>query len=210
MRNKCSLVVIVTKIYRYIGIRKDFCYYSQRGGSSPFEALKLIFANTSIFSGYICKVIRTYMQSYKPLLFANTSISDAAWRQDSKSAGLAWIFSDQGNTEITRSSSAQDHVSSPCMAEALAIREALLHAAALSYSHICHRTDSQVLARVINRRSSTIELFGILSDIGSLIFSPSSPFTSCNVVFVSRLANGPTDHLAKAQLQSHLGVNFRA
>jgi len=29
--------------------------------------------------------------------------SDAAWRQDSKSAGLAWIFSDQGNTEITRS-----------------------------------------------------------------------------------------------------------
>ena len=78
------------------------------------------------------------------------------------------------------------------MAEALAIREALLHAAALGYSHICLRTDSQVLSRVINRRSSTIELFGILSDIDSLIFSPSSPFGSCNVVFVSPLANGPT------------------
>lgn len=90
------------------------------------------------------------------------------------------------------------------MAEALAIREALLHAAALGYSHICLRTDSQVLSRVINRRSSTIELFGILSDIDPLIFSPSSPFGFCNVVFVSPLANGPADHLAKAQLQSHL------
>ncbi|KAF3588659.1 hypothetical protein F2Q69_00026648 [Brassica cretica] len=95
------------------------------------------------------------------------------------------------------------------MAEALAIREALLHAASLSFSHICLRTDSQVLARAINRRSSTMELFGILSDIDSLIFPSSSPFVSCVVIFFPRLANGPADLLAKAQLSSHLAVNSR-
>lgn len=32
--------------------------------------------------------------------------SDAAWKSESRSAGLAWIFSDQANTELTRASSA--------------------------------------------------------------------------------------------------------
>ncbi|KAF2581483.1 hypothetical protein F2Q68_00001783 [Brassica cretica] len=43
-------------------------------------------------------------------IFCNT---DAAWKSDSNSAGLAWIFSDQSGLEIDRSSSAQDHVASP-------------------------------------------------------------------------------------------------
>ena len=43
-------------------------------------------------------------------IFCNT---DAAWKSDSNSAGLAWIFSDQSGLEIARSSSAQDHVASP-------------------------------------------------------------------------------------------------
>ncbi|XP_018487422.1 uncharacterized protein LOC108857911 [Raphanus sativus] len=138
-------------------------------------------------------------------IYCNT---DAAWRADHKSAGLAWIFTDSTATEISRSSSAQDRVSSPCMAEALAIREALLQAASLNITHICLRTDSQVLTKAINRRSSTMELFGLLSDIDSLIFSSASPFIFCSVVFVSREANGPADLLAKAQLNSYLGVNF--
>ncbi|XP_013624192.1 PREDICTED: uncharacterized protein LOC106330230 [Brassica oleracea var. oleracea] len=90
-------------------------------------------------------------------IFCNT---DAAWKSDFNSAGLAWIFSDQSGLEIASSSSAQDHVASPCMAEAIAIRDALLHAASLNYSHICLRTDSQVIAQAINRRSSTMKLYG--------------------------------------------------
>ena len=96
------------------------------------------------------------------------------------------------------------------MAEAIAIRDALLHAASLNYSHICLRTDSQVIAQAINRKSSTMELYGLLSDIDSLIFSTSSPFVFCFVVFIPRTANGPADQLAKAQFASHLRVNSRA
>lgn len=140
-------------------------------------------------------------------IFCNT---DAAWKSDSNSAGLAWIFSDQSGLEIARSSSAQDHVASPCMAEAIAIRDALLHAASLNYSHICLRTDSQVIAQAINKRSSTMELYGLLSNIDSLIFSTSSPFVFCFVVFIPRTANGPADQLEKAQFTSHLGVSSRA
>ncbi|KAG2260878.1 hypothetical protein Bca52824_080172 [Brassica carinata] len=135
---------------------------------------------------------------------------DAAWKSEHSAAGLAWIFTDSTSSEIARASSCQDRVSSPCMAKALAIREALLHAASLNLSHICLRTDSQVLIRAINRRSSTMELFGLLSDIDSLIFSFSYPFASCSIVFVFREANRQAVLLAKIHLQSYLCVNSRA
>ncbi|KAF3588658.1 hypothetical protein F2Q69_00026649 [Brassica cretica] len=35
--------------------------------------------------------------------------SDAAWKSEARSAGLAWIFSNQANTELARASAAQDH-----------------------------------------------------------------------------------------------------
>lgn len=136
-------------------------------------------------------------------IFCNT---DAAWKSESKSAGLAWIFSDQSNREISRSATTQDFVNSPCMAEGLAIRESLLEAASLNFSHICLRTDSQVLAKAFNRKTSTIELYGLLSDIDSLISSSSSPFVFSSVVNIPRTANGPADQLAKAHLSAHLSL----
>ncbi|XP_013595061.1 PREDICTED: uncharacterized protein LOC106303296 [Brassica oleracea var. oleracea] len=39
--------------------------------------------------------------------------TDAAWNKDSKSAGLAWIFTDQTGKELNRGCLYQDHVSSP-------------------------------------------------------------------------------------------------
>ncbi|KAL0676554.1 hypothetical protein Bca4012_004535 [Brassica carinata] len=76
--------------------------------------------------------------------------TDAAWKAGS--AGLAWILSDQSGNELTHKSILLKYVSSPIMAEALAIRGALLHAASLKITHICIRTDSQVLAQVISQR----------------------------------------------------------
>lgn len=130
-----------------------------------------------------------------PTIFCNT---DASWK--AQSAGLAWIFSTQSEAELGRKALSLNFVSSPCMAEALAIRGALLHAASLNYTNICLRTDSQVLFGAINKRIWTIELFGILSDIDSLVFSSSSPFASCRIVFIPRSANGLADGLAKAHL----------
>lgn len=100
--------------------------------------------------------------------------SDASWKKGS--AGLALIFTDQVTTELARKSISLDHVTSPVMAEALVIKGALLHAATLNYTHICLRSDSKVLIRAISQRKWTTKLFGVLSGIDSLAFSPSSPF----------------------------------
>ncbi|KAF2566871.1 hypothetical protein F2Q68_00027967 [Brassica cretica] len=124
--------------------------------------------------------------------------TDASWK--SQSAGLTWIFTNQEGSEVASKGISLHHVSSPCMAEALAIRGALLNAASLGYHNICLRSDSQELIRAINGRKWTIELHGVLSDIDSLVFSASSTFTFCRFEFTPRSSNGPADRLAKAHL----------
>ncbi|CAN6879743.1 unnamed protein product [Brassica oleracea] len=78
--------------------------------------------------------------------------TDAAWKSDTKNAGLAWIFTDLATQEINRNSATQDSVSSALMAEALAIRGALLHVTSLHYTNIWIRSDSQVLIQVKDNR----------------------------------------------------------
>lgn len=136
-------------------------------------------------------------------VFCNT---DAAWRSDRKAAGLSWIFTDRNAQELHKASTPQANVSSACMAEALAIREALIQASSLQFTNICLRTDSQVLVRAITTRRRSTELYGILSDIDSLAFSASSPFHSCSFTFTPRACNGPADFLAKSCLVSYLGL----
>ncbi|KAF3578998.1 hypothetical protein DY000_02029628 [Brassica cretica] len=115
--------------------------------------------------------------------------TDASWKGGIKSAGLAWIFTDPSSQELQRGSCAQDFVSSPCMAEALTIREALLQAASLNYHHICVKSDSQVLVHTIFSRRRSSELFGVLADIDDLAFSSSS-FRSCRFIYIPRSLNG--------------------
>ena len=93
-------------------------------------------------------------------IYCNT---DAALRSDSKFLGLAWIFTER--QELDRGSLAQDRVSSAIMANALAIRIALLHAASCNYTHIWLCSDSQGLVRTITQRRRTVELYEVLSDI---------------------------------------------
>ncbi|KAL0837923.1 hypothetical protein Bca101_089813 [Brassica carinata] len=71
------------------------------------------------------------------------------------------------------------------MGEALAVREALLHTAYQNYSHICIRTDSQVLVQAISSHRHTTELYGVLDDIDDLSFSVFFPFACCRVVSFS-------------------------
>ncbi|CAN6812465.1 unnamed protein product [Brassica oleracea] len=93
------------------------------------------------------------------------------------------------------------------MAEALAICEALLQAAALNYRHICIKSDSQVLVNTISARRKSTDLFEVLADIDDLAFSTSSPFQSCRFFFISRSLNGLADGLAKNCLVTHLISN---
>ncbi|KAF2606587.1 hypothetical protein F2Q68_00043418 [Brassica cretica] len=133
--------------------------------------------------------------------------TDASSKGGIQSAGLAWIFTDPASKELHRGSAAQDFVSSPCMAEALAIREALLQAASLNYSHICVKSDSQVLVYMISACRRSTELFGVFADIDDLAFSASSPFLSCHFLFIPRALNELADGLAKNCLATHLISN---
>ena len=99
-------------------------------------------------------------------VFCNT---DAAWKSDS--ARIAWIFTDSSSTVLQQKALSLNHVSSPCMAEAIAIRGALLNAASLHFTNIYLRSDSQGLVKAINQKVWTIDLYGILSDIDYLAFS---------------------------------------
>lgn len=135
-------------------------------------------------------------------VFCNT---DASWRSDSKLAGLGWIFSQPDGQEISRGSSLQDHVPSALLAEAMAVKEALIHAASLNITQICLRTDSQVLHRAITTGRRPSELFGILSDVDSLVSPSSSSFSFCQFLFICRSRNGLADSIAKACLSLYLG-----
>ncbi|KAF2546299.1 hypothetical protein F2Q70_00023871 [Brassica cretica] len=92
------------------------------------------------------------------------------------------------------------------MAEALAIREALLHASDHHYKRIWLRSDSQGLITSINSNLRSIELYVILSDVDLMI---STKFHSVSFSFVSRTLNGPADSMAKACLcMNPLGVDL--
>ncbi|KAF3517486.1 hypothetical protein DY000_02063340 [Brassica cretica] len=81
-----------------------------------------------------------------PMVFCYT---DASWIASTKHAGLAWIFTDRAKKELNRGSHFRNLISSPLLAESLAIRASLLHASALGYTNIWIHSDSQKLVRAL-------------------------------------------------------------
>uniref|UniRef100_A0A0D3AFF5 Lon protease homolog, mitochondrial n=1 Tax=Brassica oleracea var. oleracea TaxID=109376 RepID=A0A0D3AFF5_BRAOL len=96
--------------------------------------------------------------------------------------GLQFLITAEGARTV-------EHVSSPLMAEALAMREAMQEASALI---------DQELARAINSKTYPMEFSGVLMDIELL----SSSFVFYYVSFIGRELNGVADALAKSALDS--------
>ena len=67
--------------------------------------------------------------------------TDGAWKEGSAAAGTGWIFSNSEG-EIGRGGKTHYHVASPILAEALAIRDALLHGLSLGFTSIWLRSDA--------------------------------------------------------------------
>ena len=89
--------------------------------------------------------------------FAGVSVyTDASWKEGSNNAGLGWIFTDHLGSIIIKESKLEEFVSSPLMAEGLAIREALLQARRQGYSTLTVFSDAQTLLRAINDRLSML------------------------------------------------------
>ena len=77
--------------------------------------------------------------------------TDGAWNT-SRRAGLGWCFENVPHGFYSEGSRALDHISSPLMAEALAMREAMQVAKRTSLHNVWFRTDSQELARAVNSK----------------------------------------------------------
>ena len=120
--------------------------------------------------------------------------TDAAWNNTTGAAGLSWIADDL--VSHSQHSATAYHVSSPLMAEALAVRSAINFSLARGVEAISIFSDSQTLIKIINRQEMKTEIFGILHDI----YHSALSFKSVKFSFIPRLANNNADSVANQAL----------
>ncbi|XP_013730853.1 uncharacterized protein LOC106434525 [Brassica napus] len=125
--------------------------------------------------------------------------SDAAWEKSSNKAGLAWIISGAQSNIKKQGSTTQEFVSSPLVAEALALRLGIIAAANLGLPKIRMLSDNQTLIRAITNDMQIKEIFGIIKDIHQI----STAFVDISFAFLPRFGNANADYLAKQTLMGH-------
>lgn len=124
--------------------------------------------------------------------------TDGAWDPISRNSGQGWVFHDPNGVSVEHRSSNRSHVASPLVAEALAVKAALLDAVAYGFFRLNIFSDSKSLVNLLNSSSSTIELHSLLFDIRVL----SCRFEVISFGFIPRLNNVKADSLAKSALLS--------
>ena len=130
-----------------------------------------------------------------PFVFCFT---DAAWQAGSNRAGCGWILKDHRDDFLKQGTGTFNNTSSPLMAEALAVRSALLIALDMGITRICIKSDCQALVATIFSKKHPADLHGITRDIELLSLS----FNCISFVFISRNLNCAADTLAKSALYS--------
>ncbi|WZY82801.1 uncharacterized protein LOC125607155 [Brassica napus] len=122
--------------------------------------------------------------------------TDAAWHATSTKAGCGWIFISQQDDQLHQGTAMFENTSSALVAEALAIRSALLNALEVGFTRIWIKTDCQALVAFINSKNHPKDLYGISRDIEHLSLS----FDCISFSYVSRNLNSKADSLAKSAL----------
>ncbi|XP_018443429.2 uncharacterized protein LOC108815283 [Raphanus sativus] len=128
----------------------------------------------------------------------NPCFVDAAWDASSQRAGVAWILNKDLPTLAQSGYRTFEFVSSPLMAESLALRHGIEMLLLRGISTATIFSDCLTLIRAINTKSQIKEIYGVLQDIYGL----SSQFGSIVFQFISRSQNDETDVLAKQALQA--------
>ncbi|WZY77061.1 hypothetical protein YC2023_023445 [Brassica napus] len=119
------------------------------------------------------------MQKYDPTIVKNKPCSaptrsetisrtNAAWNKISKRTGLAWIFTGERMNSKLEGSSTQAFVKSLLIAEAFAMRLALIKTATLEISFLMMSSDNLTLIRPINNDMQVKEIHGIICDIQAI------------------------------------------
>lgn len=117
--------------------------------------------------------------------------------------GLGWIYNYTHSHEKEGFSKRLMHVSSPLMAEALAMREALISAKQHLLSKVWFHSDSQELIRTINSKTYPMELYGVLTDIEFL----SMQFMYILFSFIHGAQNMLADFLAKSAMYASPNIS---
>ncbi|XP_022556970.2 uncharacterized protein LOC111205438 [Brassica napus] len=125
-----------------------------------------------------------------------TCRSDAAYDKRSKRAGIAWIFSNGNGTHLSHGSATLESITTPLVAEAIALRSGLLSALELEHQKLKAFSDNLTLIRTINNNMQVKEIFGIVKDIQRI----SSAFVEISFSHLSRSLNVEADRLAKLSL----------
>ncbi|CAA7017664.1 unnamed protein product [Microthlaspi erraticum] len=113
--------------------------------------------------------------------------------RDTNISGSGWIFIDYTGTEVLRGQAAERFVSSPLLAEALAIRYTLNHTLEDGISNILVNSDALDLIRAIITQEKIKEIYGLLFDIQTL----ASLFSLFSFRYISRSENVVADSIAK-------------
>ncbi|XP_013639114.1 PREDICTED: uncharacterized protein LOC106344250 [Brassica oleracea var. oleracea] len=127
---------------------------------------------------------------------------DAAWDSSSGGCGIGGIFSGNNLKRIPNLSESRSHVSSALMAEAIAVRLAVVTAVYSNVRSLAVLTDSLSLVTLLKKEATQPELFGIMFDI----YHALSYFDRISFHFISRTFNGEADLVAKSAL-TLLSVN---
>lgn len=126
--------------------------------------------------------------------------TDAAWNSTTNRAGLAWTLMDSQSHHLGSGSQTVDFVSSPLVAEAMALRLGISTAASKGSNDIVFLSDCSTLIRAINIKQSIKEIRGILRDIDHF----SSSFAFIGFSHISRSQNRDADLLAKQAISGPL------
>ena len=114
--------------------------------------------------------------------------TDAAWNLESRCAGLAGPSSSHSAPDTS--------LTSPLMAETLALRSALNSALHRGINTLLIRSDSQDLINLVNAKGRHLEIASLLNDI----YLISSLFAGVKFKFIPRLDNSRADYVAKQAL----------
>ncbi|XP_013632386.1 PREDICTED: uncharacterized protein LOC106337818 [Brassica oleracea var. oleracea] len=120
--------------------------------------------------------------------------TDAAWKIDTRTTGLGWSIRKTGET--LNFQSVNCFVSSPLIAEGLAMREAVKKCKELGLRHIRLESDSAQLIKALRSKLEPPEIYAIISDIRINCLA----FETVYFAWIPRAKNSVDDGLAKQAL----------
>ncbi|KAJ1388799.1 Ribonuclease H-like superfamily [Sesbania bispinosa] len=125
--------------------------------------------------------------------------SDAAWHGPFSPGAIAFLVRDSSGCVLTGHAK-RAPVSSPLVAEALALREAVLAAYNMQWNKVIFESDCLILIEACRKEKVVVEIQGVVADILTVV----EGFIHCGFTWVQRQANKVAHHIVQAVLANNL------